>query len=83
MLKFQQCPAINLDHITKPEFKSLASGTIDHADAQTNTFKYGISASLWKGSSGGPCFLLEGAMAGAIIGTGKKFPMLKADLSNF
>ena len=70
--KIQQRPAINLDHITKPGLKSFAPETIDHANAEINTFRYGISASVWKGSSGGPCFLLEGPMAGAIIGIGKK-----------
>ena len=67
----QQRPAINLDHVTKPDLKSFAPGTIDVADATTNAFRYGISASLWKGSSGGPCLILEGPLAGAIIGTGK------------
>lgn len=74
---------INLDHVTKPDSKSFAPGTIDHAEVQTNAVRFGISASIWKGSSGGPCFLLDGPMAGAIIGTGKKFPVLKADLANF
>lgn len=71
-LETLQRPKINLDHVAKPGLKSFAPGTVDKADAATNAFRYGVSASLWMGASGGPCFLLEGAMAGAIIGTGKK-----------
>lgn len=72
MLMVHQRPTLNLDHVTKPDYKSFAPGTIDFADAKSKAFRYGISASLWKGSSGGPCFLLDGPLAGAIIGTGKK-----------
>jgi hypothetical protein len=83
MLIVHQRPTINLDHITKPGLKSFAPGTIDFADAKSNAFRYGISASLWKGSSGGPCFLLDGPLPGAIIGTGKKSAVFKMDHSNF
>jgi hypothetical protein len=83
MLMVYQRPVINLDHVTKPDFKSFAPGTIDFADAKSNAFRYGISASVWKGSSGGPCFLLDGPLAGAIIGTGKKSAMFKMNHSNF
>lgn len=79
----QQCPAINLDHITKPGLKSFAPGTVDYANGHDKDIRYGVSASVWKGSSGGPCIILEGPLAGAIIGTGKKFSRLKLSLPDF
>lgn len=41
------------------------------AQPQGNHMLYGVSATLWKGSSGGPCIILEGPEAGRIIGLGK------------
>lgn len=67
-----QRPAINLDHIAKPGMKSFAPGTVDYANGASKVIRYGVSASVWKGSSGGPCIILEGPSAGAIIGTGKR-----------
>ncbi len=51
--------------------KSFAPGTLDCAEARDETILLGVSASLWKGSSGGPCILLDGEEGGAIIGLGK------------
>ena len=59
--------------VTKPQMKSFAPGTLDKADANTERTVFGVSSSLWKGSSGGPCILLDGPKAGAIIGIGKTF----------
>jgi len=51
--------------------KSFAPGTLDKADANDKRTVFGVSTSLWKGSSGGPCVLLDGLEGGAIIGLGK------------
>ncbi|KAL9099348.1 MAG: hypothetical protein Q9163_005139 [Psora crenata] len=59
---------IDLDLVTKPQMKSFAPGTLDQADANDKRTILGVSASLWKGSSGGPCVLLDGSGAGAVIG---------------
>ena len=51
--------------------KSFAPGTLDKGNANANRTLFGVSASLWKGSSGGPCVMLDGATPGAIIGLGE------------
>jgi hypothetical protein len=56
--------------------KSFAPGTLDKIEARSNIVRFGVSASLWKGSSGGPCMLLAGIGAGTIIGLGKKISSL-------
>ena len=54
---------------------------MDYANEHDKVVKYGVSGSVWKGSSGGPCVILEGPLAGAIIGTGEKsFTKLKLDV---
>ena len=55
----------------KPGLKSLAPGTIDNASGSEESVKIGVSCTLWKGTSGGPCILLDGHEAGAIIGHGE------------
>lgn len=67
----KQTDQINLDTVTKPSMKSFAPGTLDRIEARSNIVRLGVSSSLWKGSSGGPCILLTGIEAGAIIGLGK------------
>jgi hypothetical protein len=67
----QSLPSIDFDEIIKPAMKSFAPGTVDRVDEGVNVIMYGVSASLWKGSSGGPCVQLEGGSAGAIFGLGK------------
>jgi hypothetical protein len=62
--------------VTKPSMKSFAPGTLDKIEGRGNIVRFGVSASLWKGSSGGPCVLLSGIGAGKIIGLGKKFSSL-------
>ena len=66
----------NLSHVIKPAMKIFAPGTLDRAEKLPSTIRYGISASVWKGANGGPCIILEGAMAGAFIGI-----VRRADLS--
>jgi hypothetical protein len=56
--------------------RSFAPGTLDKIDSRGNVTRFGVSASLWKGSSGGPCVLLSGTEAGKIIGLGKKISSL-------
>ena len=73
VLTIDQLDQIDLDKVTRPGLKSLAPGTLDNAVAINNCVKLGVSCSLWKGSSGGPCFLLNEVGAGAIIGHGKMF----------
>lgn len=68
-----QRPAINLDHLTKPGLKNFMPGIVDDAMKVGQAYRFGVSASVWKGSSGDPCVLLEGPKGGAIIGTGKSF----------
>ena len=51
--------------------KSFSPGTIDKGEARPTMVKLGVSASVWKGGSGGPCVLLDGIEAGKIIGLGK------------
>jgi hypothetical protein len=58
----QSLPSIDFDEIIKPAMKSFAPGTVDRADGGVD-----VSASVWKGSSGGPCVQLEGGSAGAIF----------------
>ena len=53
--------------------KSFAPGTLDMANATGDFTRFGVSSSLWKGSSGGPCVLLDGNEAGGIIGLGNDF----------
>ena len=59
--------------------KSFAPGTLDQADANEQRTNFGVSASLWKGSSGGPCVLLDGFEAGGIIGLGKNDSFFKLE----
>ncbi|MCJ1464633.1 hypothetical protein MMC07_003246 [Pseudocyphellaria aurata] len=59
---------INLDLVTKPQMRSFAPGTLDLADATEKKTVFGVSSSLWNGSSGGPCVMLDGSEGGAIIG---------------
>lgn len=52
--------------------KSFAPGTFDNATTVGDQLLYGVSATLWKGSSGGPCIILDGQQNGKIMGLGKK-----------
>ena len=61
----------SFDSVIKPDFRNFAPGTLDSGYAEELRSAMGVSCSLWKGSSGGPCILLEGQYAGAIIGLGK------------
>ena len=58
--------------------RCCAPGTLDRANYKEETI-FGVSSTLWKGSSGGPCVILDGPSAGAIIGLGKHPPLLKMD----
>jgi hypothetical protein len=58
--------------VMKPSMRSYAPGTLDMIDVRDSVLRFGVSATLWKGSSGGPCVLLSGTGAGTIIGLGKK-----------
>ena len=68
----------DLSNITKPGFRSVAPGNFDFAHATEGGIYYGVSASLWKGSGGGPCILLDGPNAGKIIGLVRGFETLVA-----
>ena len=66
---------------SKPRMKIFAPGTLDKAEVTLGTLnsegqdehtRFGVSCSLWKGSSGGPCVLLDGAGSGGIIGLGTR-----------
>ena len=59
--------------------RSCAPGTLDLADSNEKRTIFGVSSTLWKGSSGGPCLVLNGPSAGAIIGLGKHPSLLKID----
>lgn len=65
---------LDLQNAIKPQLRCFAPGTLDQAAAEDERAIFGVSCSLWKGSSGGPCVLLDGPNAGAIIGLGKDFP---------
>lgn len=67
-----QIQPLNFDTLTKSQMKSFAPGTLDNARINDGLLLYGVSASLWKGSSGGPCVLLDGSENGRIIGLGEK-----------
>lgn len=72
----KQIEPIDLDMVTKPSMKSFAPGTLDFAAANGESMIWGVSASLWKGSSGGPCIVLDGEKAGGIIGLGKSIILI-------
>lgn len=79
-----------MDAVTKPGMKSYASGTLDLGLATEISTRLGVSCSLWKGSSGGPCVVLDGASSGGIVGLGKNFYFFlktkaytRRDLANF
>ena len=59
---------IDLHETLKPGMKTMAPGTWDHAEAGPDRTRLGVSCSLWKGTSGGPCVLLDGLKGGGIIG---------------
>lgn len=71
-LTIKQAEPIDLDNVTKPQMKNFAPGTLDKEHANDERTVFEVSASLWKGSSGGPCVLLDGIEGGAIIGLGKE-----------
>ena len=71
LLNARQVGQPDVDPVTKAALKSFAPGTLDALRADEKSVLMGVSSSLWKGSSGGPCVILEGPLAGAIIGTGK------------
>ena len=73
----------DLDIVTKPQMKSFAPGTLDKAEANDQRTVFGVSASLWKGSSGGPCVLLDGFEGGAIIGLGKNVSSFQGGNEDF
>ncbi|CAO1605460.1 hypothetical protein XANCAGTX0491_008978 [Xanthoria calcicola] len=58
----------DLDNYIKAGTRSMAAGTLDHAAIYQEHIYYGVSSSLWRGSSGGPCVIMEGEHAGRIIG---------------
>lgn len=66
----------NLDEHVKAEARCIAPGTLDKAEANADHILYGISSTLWKGSSGGPCVVLDGNKAGRIVGLGKSYASL-------
>lgn len=74
ILTFRQMPELDLNVVTKPGFRSFAPGSLDKAEISGRGPTFGVSSTLWKGSSGGPCFFLDGKLAGVIIGLGKHFP---------
>lgn len=65
---------LDIDNAIKPHMRIFAPGTLDKATGSDEQVIFGVSCSLWKRSSGGPCILLDGPEAGAIIGLGKGFP---------
>lgn len=67
---FEKIPPINLDLVLKPQMKTFAPGTLDKANANAESAIFGVSSSLWKGSSGGACVLIDGIKGGSIIGLG-------------
>lgn len=48
---------LDLDMVTKPQMKRFAPGTL--RTLVTNALLFGVSCSLWKGSSGGPCVVIR------------------------
>ena len=83
MLTTSQGPPIDLGNVTKPGLKSCALGLLVYAASDAKCMRFGVTASLWKGASGGPCVLLEGPTAGAIVGMGKFLYMLALHFSNY
>lgn len=64
--------AMDLDEVVKAEARCFSPGLLDEAEFNDKNVLYGVSASLWKGNSGGPCIVLDGNEAGGILGLGKK-----------
>ncbi|KAL8914845.1 MAG: hypothetical protein Q9171_000681 [Xanthocarpia ochracea] len=62
----------DLHKVTKPEMMSFCPGHLDSGDTNEARMILGVSCTLWKGSSGGPCVLLDGLGAGRIIGLGMR-----------
>ncbi|KAL8916219.1 MAG: hypothetical protein Q9172_006399 [Xanthocarpia lactea] len=60
--------SFDLHKVMKPEMMSFCPGHLDSGDTNEARMILGVSCTLWKGSSGGPCVLLDGAGAGRIIG---------------
>ena len=67
---------IDPDTVTKPQMKVFAPGTLDKADANDKRTTFGVSTSLSKSSSGGPCVLLNEIGGGAIIGLVRGYELL-------
>ncbi|KAL8994378.1 MAG: hypothetical protein Q9169_005642 [Polycauliona sp. 2 TL-2023] len=65
----------DLDELVKPESRCMMPGTLDAARVHAEHVVFGVSASLWQGSSGGPCVVLVGKNAGRIVGLGMKTPV--------
>lgn len=53
----KQIERLDLDMVTKPQMKRFAPGTL--RTLVTNALLFGVSCSLWKGSSGGPCVVIR------------------------
>lgn len=73
-------PLLDVNQIIKPETKYVAHGSVDRVDVGVDSVLFGVSASTWKGSSGGPCVITEGPLTGAIIGLGKNLSYSNIDL---
>lgn len=61
---------MNFKVVAKPTTRTFAPGTLDKADAHNERVTFGVSCSVWKGSSGGPCVVMDGDAAGGIMGLG-------------
>ncbi|KAL8918898.1 MAG: hypothetical protein Q9208_007079 [Pyrenodesmia sp. 3 TL-2023] len=73
-LTYSSVEAMDLDDVVKAESRCFAPGTLDVADADPSQILYGVSSTLWKGSSGGPCVILSGDEGGRILGLGMMAP---------
>lgn len=71
-----------LMELMKPQMRGLAPGTLDKGDTNEKRTIFGASSSLWKGSSGGPCVLLDEFEGGFIIGLGNTFSFVFKSRAN-
>ncbi|KAL8884202.1 MAG: hypothetical protein Q9215_007695 [Flavoplaca cf. flavocitrina] len=61
---------LDLEAVAHPNQKTYSQGELDHVDAHDERITFGVSCSVWKGASGGPCVVLDGTAAGCVLGLG-------------
>lgn len=63
--------------------RSFAPGTLDKAIPGGQCTAFGVSSTVWKGASGGPCVLLDGPTSGKIIGLSRYLPLAFSLMPHF